>query len=104
MSGIAQPHNIPLPRGWPRRVRSAVIQVISLARVARRTTPFRGRSCLACPRLVSLVHYSEPYSNVALSRFSLSMGMRSASGRFLFSAGKNADPSPTTTKLALFGS
>ena len=31
MSGIAQKYSIPLPKVWPRRVRSAVIQVISLA-------------------------------------------------------------------------
>ncbi len=31
MPGMAQYHNIPLPKGWPRRVRSAVIQLISLA-------------------------------------------------------------------------
>jgi len=30
----AQFHPLPLPRGWPRRVRSAVIQVISLARTS----------------------------------------------------------------------
>ena len=30
----AQFHPLPLPRGWPRRVRSAVVQVISLARVS----------------------------------------------------------------------
>src|SRR5437867_4481786 len=32
MSSIALSHSLPLPRGWPRRVRSAVVQVISLAR------------------------------------------------------------------------
>ena len=31
MPGIAQYYNIPQPKGWPHRVRSAVIQVISLA-------------------------------------------------------------------------
>jgi transposase InsO family protein len=31
MLGAAQYHTIPLPKGWPRRVRAAVIQVISLA-------------------------------------------------------------------------
>jgi hypothetical protein len=31
MLGVAQYHTIPLPKGWPRRVRSAVIQVVSLA-------------------------------------------------------------------------
>src|SRR5437867_6691126 len=34
MSRIALPHSLPLPRGWPRRVRSAVVQVISLARTS----------------------------------------------------------------------
>src|SRR6058998_1158619 len=34
MSPIALPHPLPLPRGWPRRVRSAVVQVISLARTS----------------------------------------------------------------------
>src|SRR5713101_5368268 len=32
MSAIALSHSLPLPRGWPRRVRTAVVQVISLAR------------------------------------------------------------------------
>jgi hypothetical protein len=27
-------HSLPLPRGWPRRVRSAVVQVISLVRTS----------------------------------------------------------------------
>ena len=31
MPGVLLHHPLPLPRGWPRRVRSAVIQVISLA-------------------------------------------------------------------------
>jgi len=31
---IALSHSLPLPRGWPRRVRSAVVQVISLARTS----------------------------------------------------------------------
>jgi len=31
MLRIAYYHTIPLPKGWPHRVRSAVIQVISLA-------------------------------------------------------------------------
>jgi hypothetical protein len=39
MLGVARYHTIPLPKSWPRRVRSAVIQVISLARVPRRITP-----------------------------------------------------------------
>jgi len=34
MSPIALPDSLPLPRGWPRRVRSAVVQVISLARTS----------------------------------------------------------------------
>src|SRR2546426_4148100 len=34
MSPIALSHSLPLPRGWPRRVRSAVVQVISLARTS----------------------------------------------------------------------
>src|SRR2546425_12606095 len=34
MPQIALSHSLPLPRGWPRRVRSAVIQVISLARTS----------------------------------------------------------------------
>src|SRR5262245_19697384 len=33
--GLLPPfHSLPLPRGWPRRVRSAVVQVISLARTS----------------------------------------------------------------------
>ena len=32
MSPIALSHSVPLPRGWPRRVCSAVVQIISLAR------------------------------------------------------------------------
>jgi putative transposase len=31
MPGILHHHPLPLPRGWPRRIRSAVVQVISLA-------------------------------------------------------------------------
>ena len=31
MPGVASPLPLPLPKGWPRRVRSAVVQVISLA-------------------------------------------------------------------------
>src|SRR5437867_12424053 len=34
MSPIALSHSLPLPRGWPRRVRSAVVHVISLARTS----------------------------------------------------------------------
>src|SRR6266571_4755252 len=34
MPPIALSHSLPLPRGWPRRVRSAVVQVISLARTS----------------------------------------------------------------------
>ena len=34
MPPFALPHSLPLPRGWPRRVRSAVVQVISLARTS----------------------------------------------------------------------
>jgi len=34
MPPIALPHSLSLPRGWSRRVRSAVIQVISLARTS----------------------------------------------------------------------
>jgi hypothetical protein len=60
MLTLAQYHTIPLPKGWPRRVRSAVIQVIPLARVSRRITPSRGRTRSARHRLVSLVHYTPP--------------------------------------------
>jgi transcriptional regulator with XRE-family HTH domain len=38
MLGVAQSHTIPLPKGWPRRVQSAVIQVISLAHFSLVTT------------------------------------------------------------------
>ncbi len=38
MLGTPQHHNIPLPKGWPRRVRSAVIQVVSLAHFSLITT------------------------------------------------------------------
>jgi len=34
MPPIALSHSFPLPRGWPRRVRSAVVQVVSLARTS----------------------------------------------------------------------
>src|SRR3989475_12940446 len=34
MPPIALSHSLPLPRGWPRRVRSAVVRVISLARTS----------------------------------------------------------------------
>ncbi len=38
MLGIAYYPTIPLPKGWPRPVRSAVIQVISLAHFSLITT------------------------------------------------------------------
>src|SRR3989475_3208818 len=34
MSSNTLSHSLPLPRGWPRRVRSAVVQVISLAQTS----------------------------------------------------------------------
>src|SRR2546427_9378214 len=34
MSSNTLSHSLPLPRGWPRRVRSAIVQVISLARAS----------------------------------------------------------------------
>ena len=34
MSRSQRPSALSLPRGWPRRVRSAVVQVISLARTS----------------------------------------------------------------------
>ena len=34
MPGVASPLLLPLPKGWPRRVRSAVVQVISLAQTS----------------------------------------------------------------------
>ncbi|MCI0659164.1 MAG: hypothetical protein L0170_19090 [Acidobacteria bacterium] len=34
MSRSPRSGSLPLPRGWPRRVRSAVVQVISLARTS----------------------------------------------------------------------
>jgi hypothetical protein len=49
MLGVAQYHTIPLPKGWPRRVRSAIIHVISLARVARTPGPFFSRIVLKMP-------------------------------------------------------
>ncbi len=58
MPGITQYHTIPLPKGWPRRVRSAVIQAISLARVARRITRSGVRSWPSRHRLLSVDHYS----------------------------------------------
>jgi hypothetical protein len=38
MLRIAQYQKIPLPKGWPRRVRSAIIQVICLAHFSLITT------------------------------------------------------------------
>ncbi len=38
MLGLARYHTIPLPQGRPRRVRSAVIQVISLTHFSLITT------------------------------------------------------------------
>ena len=38
MPGAARSHPLPLPRGWPRHVRSAVVQVISLAGASMATT------------------------------------------------------------------
>jgi hypothetical protein len=58
MLGVARYHTIPLPKGWPRRVRAAVIQVIPLSRVARRITPSLVRTWPSRHRLVSLVHYT----------------------------------------------
>ena len=34
MSPNTLSHSLPLPRGWPHRIRSAVVQVISLARIS----------------------------------------------------------------------
>ncbi len=36
--GVARYHTIPLPKGWPRRVRSAVIHVVPLAHFSLITT------------------------------------------------------------------
>jgi hypothetical protein len=58
MLRVVQYHTISLPKGWPRRVRSAVIQVISLARAARRITPSVDRSWPSRYRIISLVHYT----------------------------------------------
>jgi hypothetical protein len=58
MLGFARYHTLSLPKGWPRRVRSAVIQMISLARVTRLLTPYRGRTWPSRHRLVSLAHHS----------------------------------------------
>ena len=38
MLGVARYQTIPLPKSWPRRVRSAVIQVLSLAHFSLITT------------------------------------------------------------------
>src|SRR3989442_3613949 len=38
MASMSLSHSLPLPRGWPRRVRSAVVQVISLARTSMALT------------------------------------------------------------------
>lgn len=38
MLGAAQHHTIPLPKGWPRLVRSAIIHVISLSHFSLITT------------------------------------------------------------------
>ena len=38
MLEVARYHNIPLPKGWPRCVRSAVVHVISLAHLSLITT------------------------------------------------------------------
>ncbi len=59
MLRVAQYHNIPLPKGWPRRVRSAVIQVISLARIAGRITPSRGGTWPSRRRLISVDHFTD---------------------------------------------
>ena len=58
MLGATQYHTIPLPKGWPRRLRSAVIQVFAPAHVARRVTPSRVRAWPAQHCLVSLAHYT----------------------------------------------
>ncbi len=38
MAGLTPPPRIPLPRGWPRRVRSAVVHAISLAHFSLTST------------------------------------------------------------------
>jgi hypothetical protein len=43
MAGSMPPPRIPLPRGWPRRVRTAVIHAISMAHFSLTST----RSCVA---------------------------------------------------------
>lgn len=58
MLGVARYHTIPLPGNWPGRVRFPVIQVISLARVASRITPSRGRTWPSRHRPISLDHYT----------------------------------------------
>ena len=42
MPGVARYHSIPLPNGWPRCVRSAVIRVIPLAHFSLITTRSRA--------------------------------------------------------------
>src|SRR2546422_4261688 len=46
MSQIAVSHSLPLPRGWPRRVRSAVVQVVSLARTSLALTQGWASECM----------------------------------------------------------
>ena len=62
MLGVAK-HTMPLPKGWPRRVQSAVIQVISLARVARRIAPSQGRLWPARLSVLSVDHYTGIHSH-----------------------------------------
>jgi hypothetical protein len=60
MLGVARYHTIPLPKGWPRRVRSAVVRVISLVRVARPITRAGVRTSPSRQRSLSVEHYSLP--------------------------------------------
>ena len=46
MSPIALSHSLPLPRGWPRCVRSAVVLVISIARASLALTQSWASSSL----------------------------------------------------------
>ena len=62
MLGVEQLYDILLRKGWPSRVRSAVNQIIFLARIARRITASWSRTCPARHRSVSLVYYTGPCS------------------------------------------
>src|SRR6185436_5174621 len=53
-------HSLPLPRGWPRRVRSAVVQVISLARTSLALTQGWASESMNEPPIFAILVMATP--------------------------------------------